>query len=165
MDMHRWGWVHTPLGRMTAVVDQEDAVVRLDFEHDTYREVANQLICGLPSLSAVRPIAHQLEAYFSGERQNFDLRLAPIGSEFLQRAWHALAKTPYGTTSSYGQLASTLEPPSAARAIGRANALNPISIILPCHRVIAANGRMTGYSGGLAKKAALLQLEQDFLSG
>lgn len=162
--MHRWGWVHTPLGRMTALVDQEGAVARLDFEHDTYRHAANQLISGLPSPSAVRQIAHQLEAYFSGERRHFDLPLAPAGSDFLQRAWRALSLTPYGTTTSYGELARSLKPNSSARAVGRANALNPISIILPCHRVIAANGRMTGYSGGLAVKEALLRLERDLLN-
>ena len=159
MTPFRWSWINTPLGRMSAVVDPKGAVVRLDFEDDSYREEANRLISGVETPEAVAHVALQLAEYFDGRRHRFDLNLAPQGSVFLQRAWRALRDTPYGSVLSYGDLARRMEPPSSARAIGRANALNPLSILIPCHRTVAANGRLTGYSGGLERKRALLEHE------
>ena len=159
MTPFRWSWIDTPLGRMSAVVASTGAVVRLDFEDDSYREEANRLISGADAPEAVAHVALQLAEYFEGRRRRFDLDLAPQGSVFLQRAWRGLRNTPYGSVLSYGDLARRLEPPSSARAVGRASALNPVSVIIPCHRIVAADGQMTGYSGGLDRKRALLAHE------
>lgn len=101
----------------------------------------------------------QLDAYFARELQQFDLPLAPGGTVFQQQVWQQLCQLPYGSTASYGALASTLGKPAAMRAVGAANGRNPIAIIVPCHRVIATNGRLTGYAGGLSHKLWLLQFE------
>jgi methylated-DNA-[protein]-cysteine S-methyltransferase len=101
----------------------------------------------------------QIKAYFTGERKTFDLPLAARGTEFQQRVWDALRQIPYGTTISYGELARRIGNPQASRAVGLANGSNPISIIVPCHRVIGANGKLTGYGGGVERKKALLALE------
>jgi len=103
--------------------------------------------------------ARQLGEYFAGERHAFDLPIAPRGTGFQERVWRALLAIPYGTTWSYGQLAHAIGRPSASRAVGTANGANPISIIVPCHRVIAASGALTGYAGGLAAKRWLLDHE------
>ena len=101
----------------------------------------------------------QIAAYFTGKRKTFDLPLAPRGTEFQRRVWDALNGIPYGTTLSYGELARRIGDPKASRAVGLANGSNPISIIVPCHRVIGANGKLTGYGGGIERKRALLKLE------
>jgi methylated-DNA-[protein]-cysteine S-methyltransferase len=98
----------------------------------------------------------QLEAYFAGELTTFDLPLAPRGSDFQQRVWAALREIPYGETESYGELATRIGSPGGARAVGLANA---IGIVIPCHRVVGANGSLTGYGGGLERKKQLLDLE------
>jgi methylated-DNA-[protein]-cysteine S-methyltransferase len=102
----------------------------------------------------------QLEQYFAGERREFELVLEPRGRSFDLSVWRLLADIPYGETRSYGQLARALGRPDRARAVGGANARNPLAIILPCHRVIGADGSLTGYGGGLECKRALLELEQ-----
>jgi methylated-DNA-[protein]-cysteine S-methyltransferase len=104
--------------------------------------------------------AAQLTEYFAGERRDFDLPLAPSGTEFQRAVWRALAEIPFGATCSYGDLARSLGRPSASRAVGAANGRNPISIILPCHRVIGASGELTGYGGGLPMKRWLLDHER-----
>ncbi|OLT28994.1 cysteine methyltransferase [Nocardiopsis sp. CNR-923] len=101
----------------------------------------------------------QLRAYFAGELREFDLPLAPAGTDWQLRVWAALTTIPYGETASYGQLARELGRPTASRAVGMANGRNPISIIVPCHRVIGADGSLTGYAGGLERKRFLLALE------
>jgi methylated-DNA-[protein]-cysteine S-methyltransferase len=101
----------------------------------------------------------QLDAYFAGDLTVFDLPLAPAGTPFQQRVWQALVEIPFGETTSYGALANHLERPGAARAVGLANGSNPISIIIPCHRVIGSDGRLTGYGGGIDRKAWLLDHE------
>lgn len=101
----------------------------------------------------------QLGQYFAGRRTSFDLRLAPQGTEFQRRVWAALLEIPYGTTTTYRELAERIGSPSAARAVGRANGANPIGIVVPCHRVIGAAGALTGYAGGIAAKRWLLELE------
>lgn len=103
--------------------------------------------------------ARQLEEYFAGARREFDLPLAPKGTPFQQSVWALLRQIPYGETRSYGQLAAALGNPKASRAVGGANHNNPIAIVVPCHRVIGADGSLTGYAGGLDIKAYLLRLE------
>jgi methylated-DNA-[protein]-cysteine S-methyltransferase len=104
--------------------------------------------------------AAQLAEYFAGSRRTFELPLGPRGTGFQQRVWRALEAIPYGETRSYGELARAIGRPAASRAVGTANARNPISIIVPCHRVIAASGALTGYAGGMAAKRWLLDHEQ-----
>jgi methylated-DNA-[protein]-cysteine S-methyltransferase len=104
-------------------------------------------------------IRTQLNEYFAGERRDFDVPLAMEGSPFQLRVWRALQDIGYGETISYGELARRIDQPSAARAVGLANGCNPISVIVPCHRVIGANGTLTGYGGGIERKRVLLDLE------
>lgn len=102
----------------------------------------------------------QLSEYFAGDRTEFDLELDMMGTQFQRRVWEALQAIPYGQTCSYGEIARQIGSPSAFRAVGLANGHNPIGIIVPCHRVIGANGSLTGYGGGLDRKRALLELEK-----
>lgn len=102
----------------------------------------------------------QLAEYFAGARTEFDLVLAPQGNDFQRTVWRLLTAIPYGQTRSYGQLAAQLGDPGLARAVGAANGRNPISIVVPCHRVVGHDGSLTGYAGGLERKAFLLDLEQ-----
>lgn len=102
----------------------------------------------------------QLKQYFAKQRQQFSLTLAPIGTPFQQRVWQQLQTIPFGETASYLDIATALNKPTACRAVGAANGKNPISIVVPCHRIIGANGKLTGYAGGLERKAALLALEK-----
>lgn len=101
----------------------------------------------------------QLEEYFAGRRQRFELRLAARGSAFQQAVWEALRQIPYGSTCSYAELARRIGRPTAMRAVGAANGANPIAVIVPCHRVIGSDGSLTGFAGGLPRKRLLLQLE------
>jgi methylated-DNA-[protein]-cysteine S-methyltransferase len=102
----------------------------------------------------------QLRAYFAGELENFDLQLAPEGTPFQLGVWRRLCDIPYGKTISYGELAGQIGNPKASRAVGLANGSNPIPIVIPCHRVIGSNGKLTGYGGGLPIKEKLLALER-----
>jgi len=102
----------------------------------------------------------QLQAYFAGERLDFDLDLDLVGTVFQRRVWEALLTIPYGETRSYGEIARQIGSPGAFRAVGLANGHNPVGIIVPCHRVIGSNGSLTGYGGGLDKKRALLDFEK-----
>lgn len=101
----------------------------------------------------------QLQAYFEGRRQRFTLPVAPEGTPFQQRVWQELQEIPWGTTTTYREIAERLGQPAAVRAVGHANGRNPIAIVIPCHRVVGANGRLTGYAGGIAVKRRLLQHE------
>ena len=101
----------------------------------------------------------QLREYFDGERHDFDLELAPRGTPFQQRVWAALRTIPYGRTKSYGQLAREIGLPHMTRAVGSATGRNPLSIVIPCHRLVGADGSLTGYAGGLPRKRYLLDLE------
>lgn len=103
---------------------------------------------------------NQLSEYFSGQRRAFSVPLNPHGTEFQQRVWRALRGIPYGTTASYADIARAIGSPKAFRAVGQANHVNPIPILIPCHRVVGANGALTGYAGGLNVKQALLSLEK-----
>lgn len=101
----------------------------------------------------------QIKEYIKGQRKVFDLPLAPSGTEFQQRVWRQLQRLEYGQTASYVDIAKALNKPTASRAVGAANGKNPIGIVIPCHRVIGANGSLTGYAGGLDRKSFLLRLE------
>lgn len=104
--------------------------------------------------------ARQLTAYFAGHLTAFDLPLSVSGTVFQQKVWEELRRVPHGTTVSYGELARRIGRPTACRAVGLANGRNPISIIVPCHRVVGVNGKLVGYAGGLSQKEALLRLER-----
>ncbi len=109
--------------------------------------------------------ARQLAEYFAGERTEFALEPAPAGTDFQQRVWRRLLEIPYGQTTTYGALARELGNPRSVRAVGLANGRNPISIVVPCHRVIGADGSLVGYGGGLERKRALLALEAEVAAG
>jgi methylated-DNA-[protein]-cysteine S-methyltransferase len=113
--------------------------------------------------NAFTEISAQLNEYFDGARREFDTPLALAGNPFELRVWGALREIPYGQTASYGQIAATIGEPTAARAVGLANGRNPIAVIVPCHRVIGADGSLTGYGGGLERKRLLLDLEAGVL--
>ena len=110
--------------------------------------------------SAFAQVTAQLAAYFNGELKDFDLALAPSGTDFQMSVWQALQDIPYGATWSYGELARRIGKPKAARAVGAANGQNPIPVIIPCHRVIGGSGQLTGFGGGLETKQFLLDHER-----
>ena len=105
-------------------------------------------------------VIRQLDAYFAGDLQDFDVALDPQGTQFQQVVWQALTTIPYGSTCSYGAIAAAVGKPKASRAVGAANGQNPIPIIIPCHRVIGSTGKLTGFGGGIEAKVTLLSLEQ-----
>ena len=111
--------------------------------------------------SPFKEVMLQLASYFSGELSEFQVCLAPNGTKFQEMVWDALMKIPYGETWSYGQLAEHIGKPKASRAVGAANGLNPIPVIIPCHRVIGSNGKLTGFGGGVETKQYLLNLESE----
>jgi methylated-DNA-[protein]-cysteine S-methyltransferase len=111
--------------------------------------------------SAFSDAVAQLEAYFAGDLTEFDLEIDMVGTDFQRRVWAALTTIPYGETRSYGEIAMQIGSSGASRAVGLANGHNPVSIIVPCHRVIGANGSLTGYGGGLERKKSLLDLERN----
>ena len=113
--------------------------------------------------SAFGDVRAQLAEYFAGERTSFDLPLQLDGGAFQRTVWHALTEIPYGQTISYGELARRIGQPDKARAVGTANGQNPIAVIVPCHRVIGADGKLVGYGGGLDNKRRLLELESGVL--
>jgi methylated-DNA-[protein]-cysteine S-methyltransferase len=116
-----------------------------------------------PAADAFADVSAQLAEYFAGERTSFDVTVAMDGTPFQGRVWRALRDIGYGETVSYGELARRVGSPAAARAVGLANGCNPISVIVPCHRVIGANGTLTGYGGGIERKRVLLELEAGHL--
>ena len=147
----------SPLGPLL-LVGTEDALtsIWLPSGRDRLEPDPDWIESGAPFAEAVR----QLDAYFAGRLRQFDLRLAPRGTAFQQQVWQALLDIPYGETVSYGELARRIGRPAAVRAVGAANGQNPLSIVIPCHRVIGSDGRLVGYGGGLPAKSALLALEQ-----
>jgi methylated-DNA-[protein]-cysteine S-methyltransferase len=152
--------VSSPVGRLRLTVS-DTALVGIWFEQgrDGARPRPELIRGGSPLLDRVRA---QLDEYFAGERREFDLPVDPAGgSEFERRVWAALREIPYGETEAYGELATRIDRPCHARAVGAANGRNPIAIVIPCHRVIGANGKLTGYAGGLGRKRLLLDLESD----
>lgn len=150
----------TPLGPMLAAVDAAGALVRLSFRDGVY---ARDPLAGLGETARAAgqcaAVVEQLDAYFRGERRDFDLPLAPRGTPFQQRVWEELRRVPYGETVTYRELAARVGNPAAPRAAGRANATNPLPVVIPCHRVVGTDGSLTGYAGGIHFKRALLSLE------
>jgi len=118
-----------------------------------------------PSLLELKETVDQLDAFFNGMLREFDVPLDLAGSEFQLKVWKALSTIPYGETRTYGQIAKQVKQPRASRAVGLANNQNPIAIVVPCHRVIGADGSLTGYGGGIQRKAALLDLERRVATG
>lgn len=147
-----WHW-NSPFAPL-CLAQEGDALAAVNF----CAPLAGEEVPGpTPLLAEAR---RQLEEYFAGSRRVFDLPLAPEGTAFQQAVWEALRAIPYGETRTYGQIAAAVGRPKASRAVGGACHCNPIGIIIPCHRVVGSSGRLTGYAGGLDRKAALLALEQ-----
>ena len=149
----------TPAGPFSAAVDLDGALVATAFgEVQALRSrfAARELTRDTQRLAHVR---REVTEFFAGQRERFTLRIAPAGTPFQQSVWAALAAIPHGETRSYGELATALGKPGAARAVGRANATNPIALIVPCHRVIGSDGSLTGFAFGAAIKRQLLDHE------
>ena len=154
--------METEVGRLRLIADG-DRLVGIWFEHGRDatralpREAASLENRTSPVLERTRT---QLEEYFAGNRRDFDLPLDLRGTQFQRRVWQRLSSIAYGDTTTYGALARELGDPAASRAVGLANGSNPIPIVIPCHRVIGADGSLTGFGGGLPVKAALLAIER-----
>jgi methylated-DNA-[protein]-cysteine S-methyltransferase len=148
----------SPMGTLLAI-GKDDALTDLHIVSGKYVPKLADDWVDSPTLPVFLQLRQELAEYFAGTRKNFTVKLAPEGTEFQKAAWNALTNIPFGETRSYGEQAAAIGNPKAVRAIGAANGRNPIGIVIPCHRVIGANGTLTGYAGGLDKKAFLLRLE------
>lgn len=151
----------TPLGELTLVAEG-DALTGLYFPHHWYRPVMDTFgpRVAADSDDVLAPACTQLTDYLAGDRTTFDLPIELHGDEAQQRVWHLLRKIPYGDTVTYGELAAALADGTTAQEVGQAVGRNPLSIIVPCHRVVGKNGQLTGYAGGLKRKQLLLELEE-----
>jgi methylated-DNA-[protein]-cysteine S-methyltransferase len=145
----------SPIGTLTLVSDGK-AITHLEFENNKYP--APKYPRGSDKI--IEQAKKELDAYFAGRLKDFKVPVRPQGTPFQEAAWRALTKIPYGVTRSYGEQARAIGKPKAVRAIGAANGRNPIPIIIPCHRVIGADGSLTGFGGGMETKQFLLELEQ-----
>jgi methylated-DNA-[protein]-cysteine S-methyltransferase len=152
----RFRTMDSPVGLLT-LAGRGSALSHLRMVDQTYEPSRNGWE---GDATAFGEAAEQLTAYFAGELTDFDLELDPVGTKFQHRVWAALLTIPYGETKTYGEIAEQIGSPGAFRAVGLANGHNPIGIIVPCHRVIGANGSLTGYGGGIDRKRALLDLER-----
>ncbi|WP_266168922.1 methylated-DNA--[protein]-cysteine S-methyltransferase [Dyella subtropica] len=152
----------TPIGCLRLVADAQ-GVREIWFETGRHKKTPDpSWIRAAEPLAAVR---RQLDEYFAGDRQCFDLRLHPVGTPFQLEVWHELGRIPYGVTISYADLARRIGQPLAVRAVGAANGRNPLPIVLPCHRVIGSDGSLTGFGGGLPTKRFLLSMEDRVAHG
>ncbi|KAA8957035.1 methylated-DNA--[protein]-cysteine S-methyltransferase [Mycobacterium sp.] len=154
--MIRYRTIASPIGPLT-LAGRGHVLTNLGMVNQTYEPNRADWI---PDDRAFPEAVYQLGEYFSGERSDFDLEFSICGTEFQRRVWRALTTIPYGETRSYGEIAEQIGAPGAARAVGLANGRNPIAIIVPCHRVIGANGGLIGYGGGVERKQVLLDLER-----
>lgn len=155
--------IPSPLGELSLLAS-EQGLRGVFFEQHRYFNGVQQAQFA-PELAILQQTANQLNDYFAGKRRQFDLQLdLQQGTVFQKKVWRALAQIPYASTRSYAALAQQIGQHSASRAVGAANGRNPFSIILPCHRVIASSGKLTGYAGGLERKQKLLQFEQSQIS-
>lgn len=145
--------VPSPIGDIRLTTDGEALTGLFMAPHPDQPE------CDVDGGAVLDDVISQLDAYFAGRRQTFDITLRPNGTPFQLRVWEELSRIPYGETISYGELARRVGSPNAFRAVGQANGRNPISIVVPCHRVIGADGRIAGYGGGVDRKRFLLDLE------
>jgi methylated-DNA-[protein]-cysteine S-methyltransferase len=148
----------SPVGELKLVASDAGLAAIL-WEHDDPLRVRLNIVAENKTHPMLLKAEQQLNEYFSGRRNAFDLTLDFAGTEFQRKVWAALLTIPFGETRSYGQIAAQIGNPKAVRAVGAANGKNPISIIAPCHRVIGSNGKLTGFAGGLETKAQLLGLE------
>jgi len=148
--------IDSPIGLLT-LAGRDSVLTNLRMVDQTYEP---SRAGWSPGHGAFADAVDQLDAYFAGELTDFDVELDMRGTEFQRRVWQALLTIPYGETRSYGEIAEQIGAPGAARAVGLANGHNPIAIIVPCHRVIGASGKLTGYGGGLDRKQTLLELEK-----
>ncbi len=153
--MTLWQPLETPIGELTLIGDGT-ALAEILFANSPRRETLRQ---SLPQ-GELPQAAAELQAYFAGTLQNFTVPLAPQGTPFQTRVWALLRAIPFAETTTYGALAAQLGNPNASRAVGLANGSNPLPIIVPCHRVIGANGQLTGFAGGLPAKSWLLDWER-----
>jgi len=144
-----------PQGVLLLATRDDGAVVRVQFA-DGDAPVDETWVHDDAALASVRA---QLDEYFAGTRHHFEVELAPDGTPFQREVWEQLRRIPYGETISYGELAKRVDRPGAARAVGAANGRNPIAVVVPCHRVVGADGSLTGFGGGLPWKRYLLDLE------
>ena len=151
-DFERVFFYDTPVGRL-CIGEENGSITRV-----TWTQLPKNYLQEETAL--ILKCKNQLDEYFIGERKSFDLPLAPKGTEFQKKVWDALKEIPYGETRTYGEIAETVGNPKAARAVGMANNRNPIAIIVPCHRVVGANGKLVGYAGGMEQKEKLLHLEK-----
>ncbi|MBO5330240.1 MAG: methylated-DNA--[protein]-cysteine S-methyltransferase [Anaerotignum sp.] len=151
--MEKIFFYETPVGRIC--IGEENGFIVCC----TWSKIPREYI--LEETELILECKKQLEEYFAGKRKTFDLPLVPRGTEFQQKVWKALQEIPYGETRTYGEVAAAIGNPKAARAVGMANNKNPIGIIIPCHRVVGANGKLVGYAGGMEKKEFLLELERN----
>ena len=158
MLMARYTTIESPVGPLLLAAD-EAGLRRIEFVNGK-RSVQPDPTWKNESTVLFQDVTNQLRAYFAGELKAFDLTLAPEGTPFQLKVWRHLCEIPYGETISYGELACRIGNPKASRAIGLANGSNPIPIVIPCHRVIGSNGKLTGYGGGLEIKEKLLALER-----
>ncbi len=154
--------ITSPIGNLLLVAN-DHGLSQIHFEDENQLEKINDNWVKDPN--QLKPVSDQLKAYFSNELSKFDVKLAPEGTVFQKQIWKQLKEIPYGETCSYLDIALSINKPNACRAIGMANSRNPIPIIVPCHRVIGKNGKLTGYAGGLKIKAKLLELENIDLAG
>ena len=152
IDMEKVFFYETPVGKLC--IGEEDGVI----VRTTWSKIPTEYV--LEETELILQCKMQLDEYFRGERKTFDLPLVPKGTDFQKKVWNALKEIPYGETRTYGEIAAAVGNPKAARAVGMANNKNPIGIIIPCHRVVGANGKLVGYAGGMEKKEWLLQLER-----
>ena len=157
-----WTVIESPVGQLR-LVERDGSITAIDFHPFTYAD-------GRPrgDRDDQHPVllecARQLAAYFAGDLTVFDLPLAPVGTEWQQQVWSALREVQFGETATYGDIALRLgKTNAAARAVGLANGSNPIPIVIPCHRIIGADGSLTGYAGGIDRKQLLLDIESDSL--
>lgn len=150
--------IHSPVGELTLVANAQGLAAIL-WENDDPNRVRFERLEQNDAHPVLLKTEHQLQAYFEGKLQQFDVALDFKGTDFQKQVWAALLTIPFGETRSYAQIAQQIGNPKAVRAVGAANGKNPISIIAPCHRVIGANGKLTGFAGGLEVKAKLLALE------
>ncbi|MDH3706004.1 MAG: methylated-DNA--[protein]-cysteine S-methyltransferase [Acidimicrobiia bacterium] len=151
--------VDTPIGRLRLVADDDKLVAVLWPDEDPGTRGLEPRAGGAGGHPVLDRTARQLDEYFSGRRTTFDLPLAPDGTDFQRQAWTALRAIPYGETRTYAQQAEAIGRPTAVRAIGAANGRNPLPVVVPCHRVIGADGSLTGFAGGVDAKRFLLDLE------
>lgn len=149
----------TPFGPFSLAVDESGALAGTAFGGEAALRERIKGHALMPDTRLTHEASEQVRAYFSGKRRVFTLRLAPVGTTFQQRVWAALQRIPFGETRSYGELATQVGNPAALRAVGRANATNPICLVVPCHRVIGADGSLTGFAFGEKLKRKLLTHE------